>query len=175
MDNNYTINNAIYETKGKNDECYTPRYVVEAILPFIPKNVVVWCPFDTKDSFFVKILVENGYKVIYSHIDAGEDFYKYEPKEHWDIIVSNPPFTNKRQIFERAFQLGKPFMLLMTAQWFNDAAPVDLYMKYNPNGMQTIQFRNRIKYIGCNNKIPFKSIFFCNNINTFVGNLLIDR
>lgn len=171
----FTINNAIYKTNGKNDECYTPRYVVECIIPFIPKSSVIWCPFDTKESFFVKVLKENGFKVIYSHISMGQDFYNYEPKEHWDVMISNPPFTNKKQIFERAFQLGKPFMLLMTAQWFNDAAPIDLYMKYNPTGMQTIQFRNRIKYIGCNNKIPFKSIFFCNNINTFVGNLLINR
>ncbi len=171
----FTINNAIYKTSGKNDECYTPKYVVESIIPFVPKSFVIWCPFDTEESFFVKVLKENGFKVIYSHISMGQNFYDYEPKEHWDIIISNPPFTNKKQIFERAFQLGKPFMLLMTAQWFNDAAPVDLYMKYNPNGMQTIQFRNRIKYIGCDNKIPFKSIFFCNNINTFVGNLLIDR
>lgn len=171
----HTINTAIYNTSGKNDECYTPRYVVESIIPFVPKSFVIWCPFDTEESFFVKVLKENGFKVIYSHISMGQNFYDYEPKEHWDIIISNPPFTNKKQIFERAFQLGKPFMLLMTAQWFNDAAPVDLYMKYNPNGMQTIQFRNRIKYIGCDNKIPFKSIFFCNNINTFVGNLLIDK
>lgn len=171
----YDINHAIYETKGNNDECYTPRYVVEAILPYIPKNAVIWCPFDTEESFFVQVLKENGFEVIYSHISKGEDFYTFEPKEHWDIIISNPPFTNKKQIFERAFQFGKPFMLLMTAQWFNDAAPVDLYLKYNPTGMQTIQFRNRIKYIGRGNKIPFKSIFFCNKIDTFQGNVLINQ
>lgn len=170
----YNINTAIYNTNGKNDECYTPRYVVEAILPYIPKGKVIWCPFDKSDSFFVKVLVENGFKVLHSHIDDGCDFFNYEPNEHWDIMISNPPFTNKRGIFERAFKLGKPFMLLMTAQWINDAAPVDLYLKYSPNGMQMIHFRNRVNYIGYDRKIPFKSVFFCNKIESFNGNLLIN-
>ena len=126
----FTINDAIYKTNGKNDECYTPRYVVEAILPYVPKNKIIWCPFDKEESFFVKVLTENGYNVVFSHIDHGEDFFTFEPP-HWDIMVSNPPFSNKRQFFERAFQLGKPFMLLMTAQWLNDSAPVQLYEKYN--------------------------------------------
>lgn len=171
---NYSINNAIYETKGKNDECYTPRYVVEAILPYIPKDKVIWCPFDTEESNFVKVLKENGFKVIFSHISTGEDFFSYEP-EKWDIIVSNPPFTNKKQFFERAFGFGKPFMLLMTAQWLNDAAPVDLYLKHNKD-MQIIHFRNRVEYecpCGETGKVPFKSIFFCCDVLER-GNVLIN-
>lgn len=159
----FTINDAIYKTKGKNDECYTPRYVVESIVEYIPKNKVIWCPFDKKESFFVKVLKERGYNVVFSHIDNGEDFFKFEPP-HWDIIVSNPPFSNKRAFFERAFQLGKPFMLLMTAQWLNDAAPIELYNKYNKD-MELIHFTKRIQYLNVNeHKIPFKSLFFCSNI-----------
>jgi hypothetical protein len=88
-------------SKGNNDECYTPRYVVEEILPFIPKDKVIWCPFDRDDSNFTIVLKENGYNVINSHIDYGQNYYDYEPP-HWDIMVSNPPFTAKRNIFERA-------------------------------------------------------------------------
>ena len=33
---------------GNNDECYTPNYGVTPILEYIPKNAVVWCPFDTE-------------------------------------------------------------------------------------------------------------------------------
>ena len=46
-------NNVLY-SKGNNDECYTPDYGVEAILEFIPFGAVVWCPFDKKESEFVK-------------------------------------------------------------------------------------------------------------------------
>ena len=39
---------------GSNDECYTPDYGVKPILKYIPKDAVVWCPFDTQESEFVK-------------------------------------------------------------------------------------------------------------------------
>ena len=170
----YTINDGMYKTSGKNDECYTPRYVVQSILRFIPKDVkTIWCPFDKEESNFVKVLTENGYDVIMSHIDDGKDFYSYEPERDYDIIISNPPFTNKKGIFERVLSFGKPFMLLMTAQWLNDAAPIDLHFKYGWD-IQLIHFRNRVKYLNCGDKIPFKSLFFCGNVDGMNGNEYIN-
>lgn len=166
------INDAIYKTNGKNDECYTPENVVRAIMPFIPKSWVIWCPFDTKESEFVRVLTMSGYKVIYSHISYGQNFYTYEPKVHYDCIVSNPPFTNKKEIFDRAMSFGKPFMLLMTAQWFNDAAPVQLFLKYDIP-MQIIHFDKRIQFKNCGNKIPFKSVFIGSGFNLKNDNLLL--
>lgn len=150
-------------SKGNNDECYTPRYVVEAILPFVPKDKVIWCPFDRDDSNFTIVLKENGYNVINSHIDYGQDYYDYEP-QHWDIMVSNPPFTAKRKIFERALSFGKPFMLLMSNTWLNDSAPKVLF---KDKDLQLLMFRNRIKFLNngiVNNKITFSSSFYCYNI-----------
>ena len=170
----FTINKAIYKTNGKNDECYTPEYVVEAILPYIPKGKIVWCPFDKEESQFVRVLKEKGFNVVNSHIDNGQNFFEYEP-EKWDLIVSNPPFTNKKAFFERAFELGKPFMLLMTAQWLNDSAPVSLYLKHNKD-MQIIHFKKRVEFkcpCGVSGKVPFKSVFFCCDILN-KGNVLVD-
>lgn len=118
--------NVLY-SNGKNDECMTLRYAVLPILKYLSKEMVVWCPFDTVESEFVKVLSEHGYKVIYSHISAGQDFYTYEPTDHWDVIISNPPFTNKRKIFERALSFNKPFALIMSNTWLNDAAPKQLF------------------------------------------------
>lgn len=118
----------LYST-GKNDECYTPAYGVAPIIKYIPKNAVVWCPFDTRESEFVKQIAENGNKVIASHIDSGQDFYLYEPDEKWDVIISNPPFTNKRKIFERALSFNKPFALMFPLTWLNDAAPKLLFIE----------------------------------------------
>lgn len=154
--------NILY-SKGHNDECYTPRYVVEELLPYLPKDKVIWCPFDTEDSEFVKVLKQNGYFVINTHIDYGQDFFDYEP-EHWDIMVSNPPFTNKRKIFERALSFNKSFALLMSNTWLNDSAPKVLFREKD---LQLLMFRNRIKFINngvVNNKITFSSSFFCWNL-----------
>lgn len=51
----------LYST-GKNDECYTPDYGVKPILKYIPKDAVVWCPFDKEESEFVKQIRANGNK-----------------------------------------------------------------------------------------------------------------
>ena len=112
-------------SKGNNDECYTPAYGVEPVLEYIPGEATVWCPFDKEDSEFVRQISKQN-PVVYSHIDFGQDFFEYEPSE-WDVIVSNPPFTNKRKFFERALSFGKPFALIMTNTWLNDAAPKQLF------------------------------------------------
>lgn len=151
-------NNILYSS-GKNDECYTPRYGVIPIIKYIPKNSVIWCPFDTKQSEFVKVLKENGFKVINSHIENGEDFYTFEPKV-WDIIVSNPPFTNKRKIFERCLSFNKPFALLMSNTWLNDSAPKQLF---KDKDLQLLMFEQRIQFNNLK-KITFSSSYYCWNL-----------
>lgn len=151
----------ILYTKGKNDECYTLSYGVEPIIKYVPKNAVVWCPFDKENSEFVQQIVANGNKVICSHIDNGQDFYSFEPDEHWDVIVSNPPFTGKKKIFERALDLGKPFALICSATWFNDAAPVQIFLERNRE-MQILMFDYRMRFLNSgviDNKINFKSVY----------------
>lgn len=132
---------------GKNDECYTLRYGVIPILKYLKKRfngekVTIWCPFDEENSNYVKIFKE-GYKVINSHIKTGQNFYTYEPEEHWDCIISNPPFTNKRYIFKRALSFNKPFALIFSMVWLNDAAPKQLFMDSNKK-MQILMFDKRM-------------------------------
>lgn len=155
-----SMSQRILYSKGNNDECYTPAYVVKEIMTFLPKDKIIWCPFDDQQSEFVKVLNQNGYVVINTHIDYGQDFLNFEP-EHWDIMVSNPPFTNKRKIFERALSFNKPFALLMSNTWLNDSAPKILFKERD---LQLLMFRNRIKFLNngiINNKITFSSSFFC--------------
>lgn len=146
---------------GKNDECLTLDYAVKPILKYIPEGAIVWCPFDTQESEFVKQISENGNKVIRSHISEGKDFYTYEPDEHWDCIISNPPFTNKRMIFERALSFNKPFALIMSNTWLNDSAPKQIFKDRN---LQLLMFEERMRFKNngvINNKITFSSSYFC--------------
>ena len=146
----------ILYSKGSNDECYTPAYWVTPILKYIPKDKTVRCPFDTRDSQFVIQLTQRGNRVVYSHIDDWQDFYEYEP-ERWDIIVSNPPFTGKRKIFERVLSFWKPFALLMTNTWLNDSAPKQLFRERE---LQLLMFEKRIQYDD-QKKITFSSSYYC--------------
>ena len=150
-------------SSGNNDECYTPDYGVEPILEFIPKDKIIWCPFDTKESEFVKQISRTN-EVVHSHIGDGLDFFDYQPT-YWDIIISNPPFKGKRKIFERALSFNKPFALLMTMTFMNEAAPVQLF---EDRGLQLLLFDKRIEFIQPNakqrGKITFNSSYFCWNL-----------
>ena len=156
---------AVLYSGGNNDECYTPDYAVQPILEYIPQDVTVWCPFDTEESQFVKLIGERIGKenVEYSHLDNGEDFFQYQPK-HWDIIVSNPPFSNKKKFFKRALDLGKPFALIMTNTWLNDSTPKILF---KDKDLQLLMFDKRMEFVNpngqVNNKITFSSSYYCWN------------
>lgn len=156
-----------------NDECYTPWYWVIPIIKYIDKKMkinfpynkklTIWCPFDTEESNFVKLIREAWHEVIATHIDNWQDFYNYEPR-NWDIMISNPPFTNKRKIFERAIMLWKPFALLMTLTWLNDAWPKQVFKNHD---LQLLMFDKRIEFIQpwwwINKKITFSSAYYCHD------------
>ncbi len=144
---------------GKNDECYTPAYFVELILPYLPAGAVVWCPFDTAESEFVKLITAKGHKVIYSHKDAGQDFHNYMPDEPFDVVLTNPAFTGKRETLDRILSFGKPFAIVMTCAWFNDASLYDAFLLVGRN-MQWLFTNKRVDYQGTG-KITFMSGYLC--------------
>ena len=81
-----------------NDEFYTPVYAIEPLLKYLKPKSVIWCPFDTDESNFVKVLQFNGHTVIPTHIGMGLDFFDVlnEPSEY-DYIISNPPPIRLKQ------------------------------------------------------------------------------
>ena len=44
---------------------------------------------------------------LFIHISNGQDFFDYEP-DRWDVMVSNPPFTNKENILREHYHLANP-------------------------------------------------------------------
>lgn len=147
-----------FDSFSVNDEKYTPNYAVVPILKYLPRKTI-WCPFDTKNSEFVLALQENKFNVVYSHIRTGQDFFEYEPPA-WDIILSNPPYTNKAEVFKRCLDFGKPFGLLMSNLWLNDSSPANLFKEIE---LQLLLFNRRIQYDE-KNRIPFGSSYFCHNL-----------
>ena len=162
MDKELDSSKILYSS-GNNDECYTPDYAVKPILEYIPEGATVWCPFDTEASEFVRLISKQN-KVIKSHLDDGQDFLQWQPKEHWDVIVSNPPFSNKRKFFERALSFNKPFALIMTNTWLNDSTPKILF---HDKDLQLLMFDKRMEFNQSdgkvNNKITFSSSYYCWN------------
>ena len=147
--------------EGKGDNYETPRYVVEILLPYLKNTNIktVWCPFDKDSSEYVKVLKDNGCRVISGHISEGKDFFEYTP-DHFDAIISNPPFSKKNQILERCIELGKPFALLLSATCIQSASLIRIISK--AKDFQFIIFDRRISYSG--DRPPFPSWYFTSGI-----------
>lgn len=125
----------IYETFHKNDECYTPASAVWPLVKYLDKfrGKTIWCPFDTAESEFVKVLRAAGHTVVHQHLSDGDNFYDagdglFATKvPEFDLIISNPPFSNKARLVERVIKFGKPFALMLPMTWLNDSAPFRLF------------------------------------------------
>jgi hypothetical protein len=151
-----------------NDEFYTPKYAVKPITKFIKQNSVIWCPFDTEKSWFVKVFEDLGHKVYYTHIDNGEDFFKYLPKFEYDYIISNPPYSLKNEVFAHLFHLGKPFAILLgVVGVFEGQVRTKMFRK---NDIEVLYLTSRVDYFGSYDEQkplkspPFQSAYFCYKI-----------
>jgi len=155
-------------TPLKRDNYDTPIEAWDLLLSkmkTIPENI--WSPFYNTGSLKNKLKTRNV-----SIIHENLDFFKYEPTE-WDICVDNPPYSNKKAIFERLKKLDKPFALLV---------PIDtlerVYFKTifgHSNKLQVIIPSKRYNFTGYDNKknVPFKTIWICYGLDLNSENQLI--
>lgn len=159
---------------NKNDEFYTPEYAIYGFEKFIDKliktngfltpreelrhTITIWCPFDTEESHFVKYFRKCGFIVVHSHIKDGKDFFEYEP-EHWDVIVSNPPFSEFTNIVKKLKEFNKPFILLS-----NFARLIDKRKFMREQNCSILIPQRRIKFISENNYTPSATCWLTNVI-----------
>ena len=177
------MNRAQYKFTGT-DESYTYSSMILPLIPFIEKfrkrkeienkkDLVIWCPFDLRnDTYYNDILIKRsnyviifehfGYTVVSSHIAEGKDFFNYQP-DYFDIIISNPPFRNKKSYFLKAMDFKKPFALLCMATWLNDPGSFNVFSNFD---LQLLMPDKRSNFFNSEGKpikgrISFKSIYYC--------------
>lgn len=155
-----------YLTSDKENNClFTPFYAVDHIIKYLPKEKMIWCPFDEEWSAFYQRLKEEGFNVTRSSLVEGQDFFEYEP-EKWDLIVSNPPFNLKDKVLERLYSFNKPFAILLP---LNSLQGKTRY-KYFKKGIQILSFDARVCYHNAEhmdktvNGSPFATAYFCKDL-----------
>lgn len=150
---------------NKNDEYYTPEYAVYPILKKIKPNSVIWCPFDTCESNFVRVFKNNGFEVVHGHIKTRQDFFKVGVPQ-CDYIISNPPYSLKTEVFTRLFEIGKPFAMLVNYQGIFDQK--ERFEMFSKNNFELMILYPRINYmseaLSKEKGVPFQSAYLCKGI-----------
>ena len=89
------------------DDYETPDSAWDIVLDTLDKDLVIWEPFWCSGRSG-RYIASKGFSVIHE----DRDFFQWEP-EKYDIIVTNPPYSNKAAVFDRLQKLGKPFCVLV--------------------------------------------------------------
>lgn len=149
------------------DEFYTPEYAIEPLLPYLKPRSTIWCPFDTVESNYVKVLVREGHTVVFSHLKYGQDFFEVEvPK--CDYIISNPPYSIKGEVFERLFKLGIPFAMLVGVIGLFESKK--RFSMFAENNFEIMYFDKRVAFFTDYNdpkpkaNPPFSTGYICKDI-----------
>lgn len=151
-----------------NDEFYTPDYAIVPLLQYLTANSKIWCPFDTEESNFVKLLKNAGHIVEYSHISTGKDFFKLEVPEKTNYIISNPPYSIKAEVFAHLFELNVPFAMLVGVVGLFESQK--RFSMFKENSFEIMYFNKRISYFKSyadqkpNLNPPFSSVYVCSRI-----------
>lgn len=151
------------------DECLTPRYGVMPIVKYLKQKRYnnIWCPFDKEHSLFVRVLRQEGFMVICTHLEDGFDFFNYKPNDFIDCIVSNPPFSKKDAVLKRLYELDIPFAVILPQNALQSGERVKMFIKY---GLEFLGFDKRIGYYtngeldGWKPGNHFASAYFCRNV-----------
>lgn len=101
----------------KREIYYTPDSAFQILEPFLQNNFkAIWDPAAGLDKFPVKDYFEQrGFRVVTTDIalDKEYDFFTHKTKKRYDIIVTTPPYSYRKEFIVRAFDLKKPFAMLV--------------------------------------------------------------
>ena len=98
--------NMIMSHTTASDDYETPSALWDIILSKINTSYTIWEAFylNGNSGEYIK---NKGFNVYHEN----RDFFSYEPE--CDIIVSNPPYSKRRQVFKRLKELNKPWAMLV--------------------------------------------------------------
>ena len=157
---------ALFYTKTfmKEDDYMTPKYAWENIKHLIPTDKIIWesAYGDGKSGEYFK---ELGFSVIHEEID----YFNEEP-EIWDIQITNPPFSKKKEWFTRAKILNKPFIILVPSSMINTQYIRHLFCT-DANKLQIIIPKKRINFNKLNDDVKprntcnFDCFYYCWKVN----------
>lgn len=98
------------------------------------------CPYDTENSYFVKVGKEMGFNVIYDIRDFLEKDYDY------DYLITNPPFSIKDLVIEKCIKDKKRCCLILPIATLSGVKRHKLYKENNYHLNVVVPTRRVIYY-----------------------------
>lgn len=117
----------------RGDEYFTQDKDAETIAQHIIRPMTIWLPFNDRGGAFHRVLPGHGHKCICTETD----FFKTDPPDGTEAVISNPPFSRKKEVVKRLDELGVKYALIMPFLWLNDGVPFD-------SANQLMMFRKRM-------------------------------
>lgn len=146
-----------YIQSEKFDEFYTPEYAIKPLLKYIPSNVTVWECCDFGKSEITRLLKEHGCEVIST--GKNENFFEYKPEKHFDMIITNPPYSLKDEFIKKCYEWGKPFCLLLPITALEGKKRGEMFRSH---GIEILVFDKRVEFQ--KGSVWFNTSWFCNNV-----------
>jgi len=96
--------------------------------------------------------------------DPAADYFTYEPDEPYEYIVTNPPFSMRIEVIERAVALGKHWCLMLPVNTFETQGRQNLLQDAVPN-LTFVPIPTRPVFLaadgGPGGKNPYPCAWFC--------------
>jgi len=151
-----------FKSGASHDHYMTPKGAWENISQFIPKDKVVWEPF-CGNGQSRRFLTEIGCDVI----SIEEDFFEYNRGE---IIITNPPFSIKKEVFTRLKEMNKPFIVLcplstMVTQYFQKLFKDEIQIIIPKKVIVFVKTDEEMKPIATKNPQRFECLYYCWKMN----------
>ncbi|KAH9260817.1 hypothetical protein BASA82_000130 [Batrachochytrium salamandrivorans] len=136
----------------KEDNYATPRSAWEAVMHLLPKDKVFYDPF-WLDGSSGNHLKELGLNVVHTDTDFFTNQVDY------DVVITNPPFSQKKAVLEKLLKDGKPFVMIMPVS----VVCTKMYSQFIDEGTIVVP-RSRIQFIRggttTQGKCPFDSFYY---------------
>jgi len=153
-------------TKKKLDDYNTPLYVWKMLLDYLnlDKNTKIYEPFYS-NGVAKNYLAKLGYNnVIHENMNFFDNYDKYD----YEIIISNPPYSIKKNILQTLYNINKPFVLIVPTAIISKLYIKTIFGK-DIDKLQYIIPNRRIQFErldGYNQKrTAFDTIFLCFKMN----------
>jgi len=149
------------------DEYYTRKQAWQDIKHFIPSDKVLWESFMLNSvSSSPQYLQELGFNVEWS---ASEDFFLQDKREN-SVVVSNCPFSLKKEVLYRLKEINQPFILIISStvlntkyflETFGDDERIELIIKSKKIHYDKYVDKKKVDMVS---NCSFYSLYLCRQI-----------